>query len=305
MQLSPNIQASLYMMLAMMGYSINDMLIKTLSGSLPTIEIIGIRGVILSVFVALVIWQRGLLPRLGEALTPLVGLRTLMELCATLTFLTALMQLPLASTAAILQALPLAVTLGAALVFGERVGWRRWLAITIGLMGVLIIIRPGMQGFQPISLLVVLAVIFAAARDLFTRGLPTSVPSLLVSAVGAWLIALAGVVITTATGNWSPVSLHQWSVLTAAAFFLFIGYQCIVLTMRTGDVAYVVPFRYTSLLWAIVLGYLVFGDVPDTWTLIGAAIVISTGLFTLYREMRARARIDSDIPSQSAGRSPI
>jgi drug/metabolite transporter (DMT)-like permease len=292
MQLSPNIQASLYMMLAMMGYSVNDMLIKTLSGSLPTIEIIGIRGVILSVFIALVIWQRGLLPRLGEALTLLVGLRTLMELCATLTFLTALMQLPLASTAAILQALPLAVTLGAALVFGERVGWRRWLAITVGLMGVLIIIRPGMQGFQPLSLLVVLAVMFAAARDLFTRGLPNSVPSLLVSAVSAWLIALAGVVTTTVTANWSPVSLHQWSVLTAAAFFLFIGYQCIVLTMRTGDVAYVVPFRYTSLLWAIMLGYFVFGDVPDTLTLIGAAIVISTGLFTLYREILARARIN-------------
>ena len=292
MQLSPNIQASLYMMLAMMGYSINDMLIKTLSGSLPTIEIIGLRGVILSVFIALVIWQRGLLPRFGEALTLLVGLRTLMELCATLTFITALMQLPLASTAAILQALPLAVTLGAALVFGERVGWRRWLAITVGLMGVLIIIRPGLQGFQPLSLLVVLTVMFAAARDLFTRGLPTSVPSLLVSAVGVWLIALAGVVITTATGNWSPVSLQQLSILTAAAFFLFIGYQCMVLTMRMGDVAYVVPFRYTSLLWAIVLGYFVFGDVPDTLTLIGAAIVISTGLFTLYREIQARARIN-------------
>jgi len=274
------------MMLSMMGYSVNDMLIKTLSGSLPTSQIIAVRGVILTLFIVLVIWQQGLLPRLREALAPMVGVRALMELGATITFLTALMRLPMANTAAILQALPLTVTIGAALFFGERVGWRRWLAIAVGLCGVLIIIRPGLQGFQPLSLLVLLSVLFAAARDLTTRGLPATVPSLLVSGVSALLIACAGMLITTVSGAWTPMTLGECGVLTAAAMFLFVGYQFIVQSMRIGDIAYVVPFRYTSLLWAIMLGYLVFGDVPDTMTLIGSGIVVTMGLFMLYREVK-------------------
>jgi drug/metabolite transporter (DMT)-like permease len=208
-----------------------------------------------------------------------------MDLFATVLFLTALAQLPFANVSAVLQALPLAVTLGAALVFRERVGWRRWLAIVIGFTGVMIIIRPGTAGFAPASVLVLLSVVFAAGRDLSTRALPPALPSLLVSAATALLITVFGFGAVTLSGNWMPLELHHIRTLSLASVFLFVGYQFIVLAMRTGEVAYVVPYRYTSLLWSILLGFVFFAEVPDSMTILGSAIVIAMCLFTLYREL--------------------
>jgi len=286
--LTPNLKASSYMLLSMMGFTINDMLVKTLGAALQTTQIIGLRGAILSALILLLLWRSKLLPRLAEALCTRVITRALLELGATLSFLTALMQLPMASTTAILQALPLAVTMGAALFFKEQVGWRRWLAIAIGFVGVLIIIRPGLDSFEPLSLLVLLSVLFAAARDLITRGVPARIPSLMISGVSAVVICIGGLILTTIEQTWQPVEPMQWAVLLAAALFLFLGYQFIILAMRSGDIAYVVPFRYTSLLWAILLGYLVFDDIPDALTLLGSSIVVATGLFTVYREIRVK-----------------
>lgn len=290
MNLSPNIRSSLYMMLSMSGFTINDALIKSLDGSLSTSQVIWIRGCFLSSMILLIVWQRGLLPRWHEAISTRISIRALCEGGATLLFLTALVQLPFANLAAILQSLPLAVTLGAALFLGEPVGWRRWLAIVVGFIGVMIIIRPGMDGFQFASILVLFSVVFAAARDLVTRQLPTQLPSLLVSGFSAIFITILGMVITLSVGEWKPMSVVQISTLAIAAFFLFFGYQFIVLSMRTGDVASVVPYRYTALLWAILLGYLFFDEVPDGYTLLGSAIVVSMGLYTMYRELKVSSR---------------
>lgn len=286
MNLSPNIRSSLYMMLSMSGFTINDSLIKTLDGSLSTSQVIWIRGCFLSTMILLIVWQRGLLPRWHEAITVKISLRAMCEGGATLLFLTALVQLPFANLTAILQSLPLAVTVGAAIFLREPVGWRRWLAIVIGLIGVLIIIRPGMDGFQFASILVLLSVVFAAARDLITRQLPAQLPSLLVSGFSALFITVLGMTITLTVGEWKPMSIGQVTTLAVAAFFLFFGYQFIVLSMRTGEVAYVVPYRYTALLWAILLGYLIFDEVPDGYTLLGSAIVVTMGLYTMYREFK-------------------
>jgi len=193
--------------------------------------------------------------------------------------------MPFANLAAILQSLPLAVTLGAALFLGEPVGWRRWLAILVGMFGVLVIIRPGMDGFHSASILVLLSVVFAAARDLVTRGLPSTVPSLLVSGFSAIFIAVLGMVLTVGMGTWAPMNFSQILTLLCASLFLFFGYQFIVLSMRSGEIAYVVPYRYTGLLWAILFGYLVFDEVPDKYMLLGSAIVVAMGLYTLYREL--------------------
>jgi drug/metabolite transporter (DMT)-like permease len=289
--MSDNIRASLFMVLSMAGFAINDALIKTLDGSLPTGQIMGIRGLFLSVLILLLLWQRGLYPRIREAITGLVLLRASMELMATLFFLSALMQLPFANISAILQSLPLAVTLGAALVFKESVGWRRWLAIAVGLIGVLIIIRPGTTGFEPASVLVAVSVLFAAARDLSTRALPKALPSLLVTAATAVLVSVFGFGLVLVQGSWVPPDASQLKTLGLASLFLFVGYQFIILAMRTGEVAYVVPYRYTSLLFSIILGFVLFAEVPDKYTLFGSAIVISMGLFTLYREL-VRAKLE-------------
>jgi len=253
---------------------------------LPVSEIMAVRGFILTIFIIVLLVYNGILKRIKEVFTPLIGLRASMELLATFAFLTALPLLPFASLSAILQSLPLVVTVGAAVFFREKIGWRRWLAILIGLLGVLIIIRPGSSVFQIASIFMVISVLFAAARDLATRALPATTPSLLVSCATTMLITLFGALLTTVQGNWHAVSLEQGITLALAACFLFVGYQFIIMAMRIGDVAYVVPFRYTSLLWAIVLGYLVFDEIPDRYTLLGSAIVVAMGLFTLYREVK-------------------
>jgi len=283
--MSPNVRASLYMVLSMAGFTFNDVLVKSLHGALSSTQVMGVRGACLSALILLLLWQRGLLNRLGEAFTALVGMRASMELLATFFFLSALTQMSLASISAILQALPLVVTFGAAILFREPVGWRRWLAIFIGFAGVMIIIRPGTDGFHPASILMVVSVLFAAGRDLATRALPASTPSLIVTAATALLVTVAGFALTLANGTWVPVQGVQLGTLAMASVFLFFGYQFIILAMRTGDIAYVVPYRYTSLLWAVGLGYLVFDETPDKWTIVGSMIVISMGLFTLYREV--------------------
>lgn len=273
------------MVLAMAGFIFNDALVKSLNGELPTTQIMAVRGLSLSVLIAVLVWQQRLLPRVKEALIPLVGFRAAMDLAAMFFFLSALTSLPFANISAILQALPLAVTAGAILVFAEPVGWRRWLGIAIGFMGVLIVIRPGLEGFEFASVLVVISVFFAAARDLASRALPAALPSLLVSAATAVLVTVFGFAMWLIQGNWIALEFRHLKVLLPASVFLFFGYQFIVLAMRTGDVSYVVPYRYTSLLWSIFLGYVFFTEVPDTLTLVGSAVVVSMGLYTLYREL--------------------
>lgn len=223
----------------------------------------------------------------------------------TVLFLGALAHLPLANATAVLQAVPLAVALGAALYLGERVGWRRWTAILIGFCGVLLIVRPGLAGFNAYTLMVVGAVIFAAVRDLATRRIVATVPSLTISALTALTVTLTGLVLIVPLGGWTPMDASVVVILMAAAGFLFAGYLFIVMAMREGDIGFVAPFRYTALLWALILGLAFFGEFPDTATLAGAAIVVGTGIYTLYRESRpGRARHAARRPAAASRPAP-
>ena len=273
------------MVLAMTGFVVNDALVKSLDGRLPNAQIMLVRGALLGAMIGAVLWRRRLLHRLGDVLHPLVLARAGGELLGTVFFLAALVRLPFATIAAILQSLPLAVTLGAALFLGEPVGWRRWLAILIGFGGVLLIVRPGGAGFEPATLLMLACVASAAARDLFTRALPPALPSLLVSAATTLVVSLAGALWCLLARDWVAMTGRELATLAAASLCLFAGYQFIVLAMRGGEVAHVVPYRYTSLVIAVLLGLLFFGEVPDGWTVAGASIIVATGLFALYREL--------------------
>jgi drug/metabolite transporter (DMT)-like permease len=206
----------------------------------------------------------------------------------------------LANLSAILQALPLAVTLAAALVFGDRIGWRRMTAILVGFAGVMIIIRPGTDAFDIWSLLGVASVLCVVVRDLAVRRLGPHVPSVIVAMGAAVMVTAMGLGLSFLPGErmgpdfagltgWVALTAGQAAKVAGAGTFLIAGYICAVTAMRSGDVGVVAPFRYTSLLWAIVLGFFVFGDWPDFWTLIGATIVVGAGVFTLLRE-RALAR---------------
>ncbi|TIT64176.1 MAG: DMT family transporter, partial [Mesorhizobium sp.] len=206
------------------------------------------------------------------------------EAGATVSFLVALAHLPIANVSAVLQALPLAVTMGAALFFNEGVGWRRWLAIAVGFAGVLVIVRPGFEGFSVYSLLALTSVACCAVRDLATRRIPQAIPTLLVSTATALAMTVLGAALLAPMGGWTPMSGKATALLALAAVLVLIGYQFIIMAMRSGDISFIAPFRYTALLWSILLGLVIFGDVPDLPMIVGAAIIVGSGLYALYRE---------------------
>ena len=291
-RLTPNLRGIIAMCVAMAAFTLNDAMMKAVTQSLPLMQAIAIRGV-LSIAGLLLLGR--IIGGLGFRLAPhdrrLVALRTLAEVGATLAFLAALTQMPLANLSAIMQALPLAVTLAAALFMGERVGWRRMAAICVGFAGVLLIVRPGTAGFDVWSLLGLVSVAFVVLRDLVTRRFASALPSVLVAMWSAVAVTTMGVVGVVASGDWHPVAALDAGRLVLAATALVFGYLFSVQAMRHGDVALVAPFRYTMLIWAILLGWALFGTLPDGWTWIGAGLVVASGLFTLWREAHSRRRV--------------
>lgn len=287
MSLTPNLRASLFMAVSMAGFTTNDAITKAIIETIPHGQAMLVRGAFATILIAILAWSRGALRAPSQLLHPMVALRSTCELLSTVCFLAALSQMPLANLSAILQALPLAVTMGAALFMGETVGWRRWLAISVGFAGVMIIVRPGFDGFNAFALLGLAAVVFAAIRDLATRSMPAEMPSLLVSTATAGIVAAAGAVLMVPQGGWAPITIGQTALLALAAVLLLFGYQFIIMAMRLGEVSHVAPFRYTALIWALLLGYLAFGEVPDAAMIAGSTIIVASGLYTLYRETRA------------------
>jgi len=186
--------------------------------------------------------------------------------------------------------MPLGITLAGAVFLGEKVGWRRYGAILIGFSGVMLIVRPGSDGFDFYSVYALISVGFVVVRDLTARQLSRSVPSLSVALINSAAITAMGAVMTVYLG-WQPVSGQSFQIILGASGFLVAGYLLSVMAMRVGELAAVAPFRYTALLWAIGLGIAVFGNYPDRLTLLGSAIVVGMGLYTFYRERKLAARV--------------
>ncbi|APO75045.1 DMT superfamily inner membrane transporter protein [Rhizobium etli 8C-3] len=299
---SRNTQGAIFMSLAMAGFSSSDALSKSVISYMNAGQIIFIRGVFTSILVYLIARHLGALRSWRIVLKPIIILRVVCEVLAAVSYITALGMMPIANASAILQSLPLVVTFGAALFFGEPVGWRRWSAILVGLLGVMIIIRPGPEGFTPAALLCVASVLVTAGRDLATRSIDPEIPSLMVTVVTAMSVAFFGALLMPALGGWQPVSLTSLSHLLLASVLVLIGYQSVILAMRTGEVSFVAPFRYTSLIFSALLGVFFFSEVPDFWTLCGAAVVIASGLYTFYREAKRRV---PPMAQESEPRSPV
>ncbi len=273
---------------SMAAFTLNDTIMKMVSENLTLFQAIFIRGIFATLFIALLAHHKGAFTlSLSKQDRRIVCVRLVAELGATLCFLQALFNMPLANATAILQALPLTVTLAAALFLGEPVGWRRYWAIIIGFIGILIIVRPGSDGFNEYSFWAIAAVIFVTLRDLATRKLSRQVPSLFVAFMTSIAITITGALLSP-TMEWKPVDASAIGLLLLAASFLIFGYLFSVMTMRIGEISVVSPFRYTALIWAILLGYIVFEDIPDSWTLFGSAIVILMGIYTFYRERQIR-----------------
>ena len=290
MQVSDNARGVAIICMAMAAFVLNDTAVRAVTATVPLFEVIALRGVLSVAGLMFIGWRTGSLQgRLPRQDAWLVALRMAAEVAASLLFLLALVHMPLANLSAIMQFLPLAVTLAAALVFRQHIGWRRLVAILIGLSGVLLIIRPGRDGFDQWALMGLASVGFVVVRDLASSRISSAVSSVTVSVWSALAVTALGIVGAIYQG-WQPISPREMGLIGFAAFFLVIGYIAAVGSMRVGDIAVVAPFRYTALLWAIVLGWGLFGTLPDRTTLIGAALVVATGLYTFWREGRLKLR---------------
>jgi S-adenosylmethionine uptake transporter len=290
MPLSDNARGALFMSASMAGFIVNDALIKVVLADLPLGQAVFLRGMIATTLIAGLAAAQGVLfSHIARADRGYLALRLVAEIGMTLCYLSALARMPIANATAILQSMPLAVTLAAALVLGERVGWRRWAAIAAGFAGVLLIVRPG-AGMDASALFAVAALGFLVVRDIVTRLFSASLPSTFVAVLTAGSITIVSGGLS-AFETWAPVQPWHWTFLVSTSGFLLIGYVFGIMTMRVGDVAFVAPFRYTMMLWAMLVGYAAFGDVPDTATIAGAAIIVGAGLFTFWREQVAARRL--------------
>lgn len=287
---SDNLTGALLMMGSMAAFTFNDAMIKGLSGHVPLFQAMFLRGVLTTVLVAVIAWRMGALDRRlpREDLWP-VFWRMVGEVGSAYFFISALFNMPIANISAIMQALPLTITLAAAIFFRDPVGWKRMAAILAGFVGVMLIVRPGTEGFTIYSVYGLAAVAFVTLRDLATRKLSRDVPSMLVTLITSCAI-MTFFGLASLTDTWVPLDGRALALVTGAAVMVIGGYLCSIMVMRVGEISFIAPFRYTSLIWALILGWVVFGDWPQTITLVGAAIVVASGLFTLYREAQVSRR---------------
>ena len=288
MRLTDNLMGATLMTVCVLAYVVNDAVMKLLFADMALIQAVFLRGLITIPLLCLIVWlSKAAIRGLSHQNKWLVALRVGAETGATIAFLTALKHMPLANVSAILLALPLAVTMAAALFLGEPVGWRRWSAIIVGFAGVLIVIRPGLEGFNIYSLSALVAVAFITLREITTRRLTSDVPSLTVALWTTIGITVFSAVIMAGT-EWRAVGQLSWLLLLGAAVAILFGSLLSVMAMRVGEISFVAPFRYTAMIWAIALGILIFGEWPDQPTLIGTGIIIATGIYSLHREQQRR-----------------
>jgi len=283
-----NLHGIVLMIAAMAGFTVEDAVIKHLSQVMPVGQVLAVLGLGSALVFAVLSGGRALTAR--AAWRPVFLVRALAEAVAAMAFVTALSLVDLSVVAAVFQALPLVITMGAALFLGEPVGWRRWSAIVLGLAGVLLIIRPGLGGFEPAALFVLISVCAVALRDLITRRIDIAVSSRVVSFQGFAAAVPAGLVLLAISGDGpAAITLTDGALVLCGVVFRASAYFGIVRAMRVGEAAVVTPFRYTRLLFALLAGGVIFGERPDLITLCGAALVIGTGLYTFLRE-RSLAR---------------
>jgi len=275
---------------SMACFALEDGLIKALSGTFPAAQIIWMLG--LGGLLAFVGWliATGQTVWSPHYLRPQVLLRSGFEVAGTLCFVSALALIPLATASAVIQATPLVVAMGAAVFLGARVGWRRWLAIGVGFAGVLIILRPGSSAFDPATLLAVGGMLGLAARDLVTRTMPGIVSGARLSLHAFASLVPAGLLLQFLTGaSWVIPDAAQIGILAIAVAVGMVGYLAIVGATRLGDISVVSSFRYSRMLFALIVGMVAFGERPDALMIVGVVIVIGSGVFTLLREARLRA----------------
>ncbi len=274
------------MMMSMACFAVEDTFIKLLSARLPATQIlfsIGFGGALITLVLAIVL-NVNLADKI--LLNKHVISRTIADLFGALSFTSAMVLIPMSLLASILQATPLFVTLGAAILLGEKVGWRRWSAIFIGFLGVIIILQPGYGSFQLASLLGLAAVLCLALRDVVTRDMATEIPTLTVTFYACLAMGSAGFIAYPFFGPPIMPTTYEAIILICAAIIGLTGYFLLVLATRKGDVSVIAPFRYSRLLFSLGLASLILGEKLPLPILLGGLLVVSSGIYTFGRERR-------------------
>lgn len=281
------------MVAGMACFLANDALVKTVSADLNTGQIVLLRGAGACVWLLAMCVASGALRQWTRLFDAAVLQRAGIDGVATLFYLSALVHLPLANVTAINLSAPLMLTALAVLFLGESVGWRRWSAVAVGFVGVLLIVQPKAQGFNWFALVALGGTALHAVRDLLTRRIAAGIPSLLITLSTAVAVTIMGAGFA-ALEPWRPLEWRAIGLLAATSVLLAAGYYLMVACVRLGELSVVAPFRYTALLWALILGYALWGDLPDAIASIGIVLLIGSGLYVLHRERLKRASLSAD-----------
>ncbi len=280
------------MVLAMAAFSIEDMLIKAAANIVPVGLILALFGLGGMMIFILLTWKKDEVVIHPAILSRPILVRAGCEVIGRLTFVLAITLTSLSSASAILQATPLLAIIGAAFFFGEEVGLKRWIAVVIGFIGVLMIIRPGLEGFESASLFAVIATLGFAGRDLATRGAPKVLSNMQLGVYGFFVLIPTGIAMMLYSGEHIRIDFLSSIQITGAIIFGVIAYNALTIAMRTGDVSVVSPFRYTRLLFALILGVFVFGENPDLMTLLGSLLIVVSGGYTLIQSRKKAVSVN-------------
>lgn len=286
------------------AFSANDSIVKLVARACPLGEVLFVRGVMTCVLVGTVLVALGHLPSIGLGFRKLVLWRSTLEALAAVLFTTALLHMPLAELSTVILVSPLIITALSVLLYGELVGWRRWTAITIGFIGTLFVVKPTPASFDVWALLGILCAFCSASRDLITRRLHVATPTIVISFMAAVSVTVAGLLMGLRE-EWRLLELRELGLLALSAAFLAAGNFLAVVAFRGVEISAVAPFRYSILIWAGIAGYVVFGELPDRWSLIGATLIVGSGVYALHREaVRAREAAARAQPQASTVISP-
>jgi drug/metabolite transporter (DMT)-like permease len=267
------------------GFAVEDLFLKILSEAVPVSQILIYVGISATVLLSVIsIIKRIPVLRNDIYSNKLFIIRSFADMMGAVLIVTSISLMPLSTVSSILQALPLFITFGAVLIFKESVGWRRWSAVSFGFIGVILILKPGLSSFHPSSLIVLLAVACLALRDIVTRKISKDIHSITVSLYAFILTTVGGIFSLPFFGNFVTLTITQWFVVLTITLFGCFSYFMLVLATRKGDISVISPFRYSRLIFAIVLAILVLNERPDTLTLVGAAIIVASGYYTIWRE---------------------
>lgn len=282
-----NTAGILFMLAAMASFSCGDSLMKLSATSIPTGELICLRATLMGLAGVTYAFFSGALRDFWKLFARSMVLRAIGDVGGAIAYQSALARMAFADLVAINQINPLVVTAASAVFLGERVGWRRWTAAGVGFLGVLLIIRPGTSAFNWWSIVAIISVLFATLRDVSTKTIDHTIPAVLIMVFSSSAVALGGLTLSLFE-SWRWPEAHVLLQIVGASAFSLTGHICIITAIRKGELSAVAPFRYSILIWALILGVAIWGHLPDLPTFIGMAIVAGAGIYTFRREMIVR-----------------